>query len=46
MAGQWSLIIVTKLMTYKKLYFNDHNDHRYLDVTTTLNNFDSFVDSS
>ena len=46
MAGQWSLIIVTKFVTYEKLYFNDHNDHRYLDVTTTVNNFDSFVDSS
>ena len=43
MAGQQSLIIVTKFVTYEKLYFSGHNDHRYLDVTTTLNNFDSFV---
>ena len=43
MAGQQSLIIVTKFVTYEKLYFSDRNDHRYLDVTTTLNNLDSFV---
>ena len=45
----WSLSMdkkEEKLCDCRKAFFDNHNDHQYLDVITTLNNFDSFANFS